>query len=48
MYITYEGDSIVGVVFCSEDCGANVLRLGNAIDSSYKIRFSATQDEFLL
>ena len=48
MYVTYEGDTIFGVVYYSEDCVANVLSLGNAIDSSYKIRYLASHDEFLL
>ena len=37
-----------GELYYSEDCVANVLSLGNAVDSSYKIRYLASHDEFLL
>ena len=48
IYVTYEGDTIFGVVHYSEDYVANVLSLGNTIDSSYKFRYLASHDEFLL
>ena len=48
MIVKYEGSTIFGVVYYSTDCVANVLSLGNAIDSSYKVRYLSAYDEFLV
>ena len=51
MYITYEGETIFDTtVYYSQDCIAQVLSLDtdNVVDSSNKIRYIATHDEFLL
>ena len=48
MIVSYEGSTIFGIVYYSENCVANVLSLGCAIDTSYKIRYLHHTDQFLL
>ena len=48
MMVMYEGSTIFGVVYYSENCVANVLSLGSTIDNSFRVRYLHLNDEFLV
>ena len=48
MMVMFEGSTIFGVVYYSENCVANVLSLGSTIDNSFRVRYLHLHDEFLV
>ena len=48
MMVVYEGSTIFGIVYYSENCVANVLSLGSTIDNSFRVRYLHLHDEFLV
>ena len=45
MMVVYEGSTIFGIVYYSENCVANVLSLGSTINDSFRVRYLHLNDE---
>ena len=48
MMVMFEGSTIFGVVYYSENCVANILSLGSTIDNGFRVRYLHLHYEFLI